>query len=146
MIFSKDITREALPEAVAAVLGELKERAAAGATVLALHGDLGAGKTTFVQELGRQLGVSEDITSPTFTIMKGYETTDETFKTLIHMDAYRIDDESELAPLHFVDILATSETLFCIEWAEKIAGALPGQILEVTLSVVDETTRHIEVD
>jgi len=131
---------------VGEVLSLAKSEPSAGAVVIALHGDLGAGKTTFVQELGRQLGVSEDITSPTFTIMKGYETTDRTFTHLIHMDAYRLEDEAELAPLHFADILATPKILFCIEWAEKITGALPAQVLEVTLGLVDETTRHIEVD
>ncbi len=111
------------------------------ATVVALHGDLGAGKTTFVQVLGKMLGVSEQITSPTFTIMKGYETTDETFTRLIHMDAYRIDDISELGPLRFSDILASPNTLFCIEWAEKIKDALPEEAIQLTLEVVDENTR-----
>jgi tRNA threonylcarbamoyladenosine biosynthesis protein TsaE len=116
-----------------------------GATVIALHGELGAGKTTFVQALGRALGVSEQITSPTFTIMKGYETTSTDFEHLIHMDAYRIDELSELGPLRFVDILATPKTLFCIEWAERIAEALPVQILNISLSVTSENTRSVHI-
>jgi tRNA A37 threonylcarbamoyladenosine biosynthesis protein TsaE len=73
--------------------------------------------------------------------MKGYETTDDSFTHLIHMDAYRIDDISELGPLRFADLLATSKTLFCIEWAEKIESALPEGIINLTLTVVDEYTR-----
>jgi tRNA threonylcarbamoyladenosine biosynthesis protein TsaE len=146
MKLARDISLEDLKSAARAVLTLAKENTPAGAVVIALHGDLGAGKTTFVQELGRQLGVGEDITSPTFTIMKGYETTDDSFTHLIHMDAYRLEDESELAPLHFADILATPRTLFCIEWAEKIQNALPPQVLSVTLRVIDEVTRHITVD
>ena len=116
-----------------------------GATIIALHGDLGAGKTTFVQTLGKALGVTEQITSPTFTIMKGYETTDADFEHLIHMDAYRLEDISELAPLRFSEILATPKTLFCIEWAEKIKDALPARVINLWLSVVDENTRSAHI-
>lgn len=121
--------------------GEAKERA----TVIALHGDLGAGKTTFVQALGKALGVTEQITSPTFTIMKGYETTDADFAHLIHMDAYRIEALDELGPLRFEDILNTPGTLFCIEWAEKIATALPTSVLNISLAVASETSRSVHI-
>lgn len=116
-----------------------------GATIIALHGDLGAGKTTFVQMLGKALGVTEQITSPTFTIMKGYETTDADFEHLIHMDAYRLEDISELAPLRFSEILATPKTLFCIEWAERIKDALPSRVINLWLSTVDENTRSAHI-
>ncbi len=142
---SKNISRDELGGPVSEVLVVLKERAAASATVLALHGDLGAGKTTFVQGLGKLLGVTDQITSPTFTIMKGYDTTDDVFTHLIHMDAYRIDDISELGPLRFDDILATPNTLFCIEWAERIKGALPSGVVNLTLEVVDENTRTVHL-
>lgn len=116
-----------------------------GATIIALHGDLGAGKTTFVQALGKALGVTEQITSPTFTIMKGYETTDADFEHLIHMDAYQLEDISELAPLRFSEILATPKTLFCIEWAERIKEALPSRVINLWLSTVDENTRSAHI-
>jgi tRNA threonylcarbamoyladenosine biosynthesis protein TsaE len=135
------IKKEELPALAAEVLMHARQAASAGATVLALQGDLGAGKTTFVQALGTVLGVSEQITSPTFTIMKVYETTDETFTRLVHMDAYRIEDIAELPPLRFTDILATPKTLFCIEWPEKIAEALSSDILKLSLAIVDEFSR-----
>ncbi len=138
---TKTISKDELQQLAKAVLQAAKEVQKEGATVIALHGDLGAGKTTFVQSLAHMLGVTEHVTSPTFTIMKGYETTSEVFQNLIHMDAYRIDDESELAPLRFNDILQAPGTLFCIEWAEKIAQALPANIIHLTLQVVDENTR-----
>ena len=127
------------------VLAELMTTTFEGAAVIALHGDLGAGKTTFTQALGRALGVLEQITSPTFTIMKGYETTDVGFIHLIHMDAYRIDDSNELGPLRFAEILSTPKTLFCIEWAEKITAALPEKVLNLSLSVASETTRNVRI-
>ncbi len=138
---TKVVAREELPSLAAEVLALAKSAASNNATVIALHGDLGAGKTTFVQTLGQLLGVGEQITSPTFTIMKGYETNDDTFATLIHMDAYRIDDISELGPLRFSEILNTPNTLVCIEWAEKIKDALPAGVINLTLEVADETTR-----
>jgi tRNA threonylcarbamoyladenosine biosynthesis protein TsaE len=109
--------------------------------VIALSGDLGAGKTTFTQALGRRLGITEDMTSPTFTIMKGYETTDDTFTHVVHMDAYRIESEEELRPLRFDEILKMPNTLLVVEWAELIKEAIPRNALYITLSIKDETTR-----
>lgn len=103
------------------------------ATVLALRGDLGAGKTAFVKLLGQQLGVSEPMVSPTFVVMKSYETTSDHFTTLVHMDAYRIETEADLAPLHFDAVLTAPKTLVCIEWAELISGALPSRYYELSL-------------
>ncbi len=141
IVMEREVQKDGLDQFAREVLSLLKKEVGDGAVVLALSGDLGAGKTTFTQALGRQLGITEDITSPTFTIMKGYETTDETFAHLIHMDAYRIEDEDELRPLRFTDILATPQTLMCVEWAELIKGALPAAALHLTLSIKDETTR-----
>ncbi len=142
------VEKTGLPSLAAEVLAFAEGAAHNGATIVALHGDLGAGKTTFVQTLGHLLGVAEQITSPTFTIMKVYETTNKTFTSLIHMDAYRLEDISELTPLRFSEILATPNTLFCIEWAERIDKALPAAVIHLTLEVVDENTRsaHITLD
>lgn len=112
----------------------VRRRAVSGATVLALRGDLGAGKTTLVKALAVRLGISETVTSPTFTIMKRYETGDGApFATLYHLDVYRIEDLSELTPLQFSELLTLDNTLICIEWAEKIAPLLPPHTIAVTL-------------
>lgn len=113
------------------------------ATVLALSGDLGAGKTTLVQALAKKLGVTEQVTSPTFTIMSKYETADSRFDQLIHMDAYRIEDEGELGPLHFGALLKQPNTLFCIEWAERISTALPKSVITIKLQVGDDENTRI---
>ena len=139
------VTIAELPALATELLAAATQSVKKGATVIALHGDLGAGKTTFVQTLGKVLGVTEQITSPTFTIMKGYETTNEIFTTLIHMDAYRIDETAELAPLRFSEILETPNTLFCIEWAEKISDALPSGVINLTLEVASENTRTVHI-
>lgn len=114
------------------------------ATVVGLSGDLGAGKTTFVQQLALELGVKDRVQSPTFTILKLYQTSHPKFKQLIHMDAYRIESLSELEPLRFTELLNMPETLFCIEWPEKIAEALPTHIL-VEFKTISEDERELTI-
>ncbi len=136
-----DITDEAtLPEVAAAVLAKLAEYQPGGAAaVLALHGDLGAGKTTFMQTLARTLGVAEDVTSPTFVVMKQYDLNHEAWRELVHMDAYRLESVDELGPLRFTEQLARPEVIIGIEWAEKIEAALPPHTLHLTFTLKGET-------
>lgn len=114
-----------------------------GATVLALSGNLGAGKTTLVQAIGVALGVSDVITSPTFVVMKRYQTANETYTELVHIDAYRIETANEMEVLGFSAVLATPGVLVCIEWPEKISPLIPKTAIRVTLETVDTVTRKI---
>lgn len=114
------------------------------AVVVALLGDLGAGKTTLVQLLAQKLGITEVVTSPTFTIMKGYEASSAHFTHLVHMDAYRIEDLSEVRPLRLEELFAQPKTLFCIEWAEKISAVLPAGTITIDIKTAQEV-RTIEV-
>lgn len=116
----------------------LKEEGSSCAVVVALSGDLGAGKTTLVQLLARGLGIGEVVTSPTFTIMKGYEASDKVFDRLVHMDAYRIESLDELKPLRLSEIFEAPGTLFCIEWAEKIAKVLPPETIFIDIKTKGE--------
>lgn len=95
------------------------------ATVVGLSGDLGAGKTTLVQALAQGLGVQETVVSPTFVIAKFYDTTHDTWKKLIHIDAYRIEDPKELEVLGWKDMLSDPNTLLIVEWPERIKDILP---------------------
>lgn len=122
-----------------------KSLAENAATVVTLTGDLGAGKTTFVQKLATALGVREVVQSPTFTIFKIYDTEHKLFKTLVHMDAYRIEDISELRPLNFYEILKSPNTLFCIEWAEKIKAAIPTSAVSLTFDHQSIDSRVVTV-
>jgi len=125
------------------VLQKLNARARTeAATVLALSGDLGAGKTTFVQMLGTLLRVREDITSPTFVIMKIYQLdaqTDSPFTELIHIDAYRIEVLDEMRVIGFSELLQKGNTLICIEWAEKIKELLPADTLCMHIAIEGES-------
>ncbi len=117
----------ALPALVEAVRHEAAALPAVAATVLLLSGPLGAGKTAFTKVLAQSLGVTETVTSPTFVVMKSYETTDERFPLLTHIDAYRIDDEAEAIPLHLTAVLGDPTRLVVVEWPERLPqlAALP---------------------
>ncbi len=122
----------------------MKKTTVKQATIMALSGDLGAGKTTFVQLLAKQLGVKEMVTSPTFTIMKLYDIPDNSnFRKLIHMDAYRIEDISELAPLQFAGLMDDKNNLLCIEWAEKIQVVLPASVIKLDIQILENEKREI---
>lgn len=128
------------------LIARLSERQHDDAVVVALHGDLGAGKTTLVQALARQLGVGETVTSPTFTIMKHYQTESDIFPTLTHIDAYRIEDENEMVVLGLKELLTDPQRLVCIEWAERFKGLLPSNIIDVTLTITQGEQRSIAVE
>lgn len=110
------------------------------ASVLALHGDLGAGKTTFMQTLARLLHIEETVISPTYVIMKKYTLPEdaEHFNVLVHIDAYRIEDIDEMRVLRFEEVLAEKDTIICIEWAEKIADLLPGHTVHMDIKINGE--------
>jgi tRNA threonylcarbamoyladenosine biosynthesis protein TsaE len=104
------------------------------ATVVALSGDLGAGKTTFVQTVARSLGVVEPVRSPTFIIMQIFEIPGGAFRKLIHIDAYRLKSLHELEVLGWKEIVADPANLIFIEWPEQVPGALGETAQKVTLS------------
>lgn len=104
------------------------------ATVVTLSGDLGAGKTTFTQGIARALGVEEHVTSPTFVLEKVYELTDQKWKRLIHIDAYRLVSEHELEVLGWHDMAADPGNLIIIEWPEMVAELIPADAVRVALS------------
>ena len=101
----------------------------ADATV-ALHGDLGAGKTTFVQGLARGLGITDPVTSPTFNIF----TLHRGPTNLLHLDAYRLDRPRQVDDLLLEDFMISPWCL-AVEWPEKIAGWLPPGALHLELGI-----------
>lgn len=115
------------------------------ATVVALKGELGAGKTNLAQAVGEILGVKENMHSPTFVIEKIYDIDFQGFKELIHIDAYRIEKEDELLHLGWNEILKEPTNLILIEWPENVPGLIPEDATRVNLTVIDENTRDIEI-
>lgn len=97
------------------------------ATVVGLSGHLGTGKTAFTKCVAKELGVTEDVTSPTFVIMKIYSvdsTKDFPWKKLVHIDAYRLERAQELEAIDFEKYAADPGNLILIEWPENVKGSL----------------------
>lgn len=110
-------------------LGEVLGQRLAAGDVICLTGDLGAGKTLFVQGLAAGLGVTDDVTSPTFTILQVY---DGGRLPLYHFDLYRLDDPGQLEDIGFTEY-AGGRGAAVIEWADKFAAAMPEERLWVEL-------------
>jgi len=115
-----------------------------GGTVVGFYGDLGSGKTTFIQNAARELGVIEDVTSPTFIIERIYKTKNPVFKTLVHIDAYRLDSGEDLQKLGFDEILKNPDTLIFIEWPERVSEILPDHI-RINCKFISEKSRSYEI-
>lgn len=113
------------------------------ATIVELIGDLGAGKTTFTKLLSEELGISETVVSPTFVIQKRYSVPNHPqFKTLIHIDAYRFENQSEVKVIALEEDTKNPENLILIEWPSKIQNHIPHSI-QIHFEHVNETTRKI---
>ncbi len=108
--------------------------------VVALEGDLGAGKTTFIQGMARGMGIKEQITSPTFVIMKRYGLSDGFF---YHLDCYRLNSSKDVLDLGFKEIIRPGN-IIVIEWAEKIKDILPENTLWLKFEYLDKDRREIE--
>jgi tRNA threonylcarbamoyladenosine biosynthesis protein TsaE len=118
-----------------------------GARILALSGDLGSGKTTFAKAVASELGISsEEVTSPTFVIMKNYDVGGRNhFKKLIHIDAYRLEKKVEIERLGWKELVSDYENLIVIEWPEHIKEAMPRDTTLIEFQFIDENTREIRV-
>lgn len=101
--------------------------------VVALEGDLGAGKTTLTKEIARLLGVPVEVTSPTFVVARWYETNDELWHRLVHIDAYRLESTAELTQINWQTIVRDPNTLVIVEWPERIRDALPPSTMWVRI-------------
>lgn len=112
------------------------------AYVVGLVGDLGAGKTTFVQALAKELGATESVTSPTFVLVQRYAIHHPVFSSLVHIDAYRLHPE-EVHTIGWDEYLADPKNLVLVEWPEKMEDMFPGDAPKLIFSVVDEETRAI---
>lgn len=110
-------------------------------TVLALTGDLGSGKTTFIKGIAMGLGLKDqdEVKSPTFTLMHIYPTR----IPLYHFDLYRLDRESDLHTIGFEDFVNDPSVIVCIEWAEKARKLLPRNTRRIQLEITGPRSRRI---
>lgn len=114
------------------------------AQVICCWGDLGSGKTTFVQGLAYGLGISKRLLSPTFIIVRHYDVLNSD-KKLHHFDLYRFQSENDLASIGLSEILVQQKTIVCIEWPERLGSHLPKSRIDVRCSVNADDSHSIEI-
>lgn len=122
-------------------LGEDIARKFKGGGILALYGDLGSGKTTFVQGLAKGLGINQKIISPTFIIARKYELGENNF---YHIDLYRIEKIIDVESIGLSEILNDRSNVVAIEWPEKIEKLLPKNTLNINFKYLKGDQRRIE--
>ncbi len=113
------------------------------ALVLGLEGDLGGGKTTFLQGFAKGLGIKEKITSPTFVIIKRFYVPYSIFHDFYHIDCYRIRKPKEIFNLGLKEIISNPRNIVAIEWADRIKKILPKNVLFLKFGFVGKTSRKI---
>lgn len=128
------------PERTEALARSIAERMRGG-EILLLRGPLGAGKTFFTSALAAALGVEDDIVSPTFVLLRSYET--ERGLTLHHLDFYRFESEADLETIG-VEELVTPESVTVVEWPERCPNAFDSMTLELTFKVTGDESREVE--
>lgn len=121
-----------------------------GGEILALQGNLGAGKTCFLQGLAKGLGIKDKVNSPTFNILKVYKITSNIKKRIspqvfCHIDTYRLRDERDLISLGIEEFFHDLKTITAIEWAEKVKKILPKKTIDLYFKQIDEDTREITI-
>ncbi len=113
------------------------------AAAIALHGELGAGKTVFARGFARGLGIDDYISSPTFTVVNEYLS--DSGSDFYHLDLYRIECENSAIAFGIDDYLDTASAIVLMEWAEKIKNILPENTIHVKINHVNMDTRNITI-
>ncbi len=150
MKYNNTFSKNQIHEIAHLVLTHASAQETGAAVVIALSGDLGAGKTTLTQSIAQELGITEDVISPTYVIMKKYGIVAPAFNSrfthLIHIDAYRVESVSEMSTLGWERVISEPSNLVIVEWPEKISSLIPPHTLSVSLSHHDQETRLIVVE
>lgn len=115
-----------------------------GVRFFTFKGDLGAGKTTCIQQLLFSFGV-QNVVSPTYVIAKVYDISFETYTKLVHIDAYRIQNEEELQTLGIQRYIDDEKTIICLEWPEKCPSFIPKVYTEIHIEHISLNERSFTV-
>jgi len=113
--------------------------------VFGLKGELGGGKTTFLQGFAKGLGIKERILSPTFVILKRFQLSGR-FKNFYHIDCYRLKKSKELLDLEFEEIISNSQNIVVVEWADQVKRIMPKNTVWIKFDFVDEEKRKITIE
>ena len=110
--------------------------------ILCLYGNLGSGKTTFVQGLAEEFGIKRRIISPTFIIVRSYKVNNMNF---YHIDLYRVQSKQDLLGVGIDEILKDEKNIVCIEWAEKLSDLIPQKRIDIRFKHLDNDKREIDI-
>jgi len=132
----KNYTLDQLPEIAKDVLQFSKHK------ILLFYGEMGAGKTTLIKELVKQLGVLDNVSSPTFSLVNEYHTNNS--EKVYHFDFYRIDNEEEAMDMGIEEYFY-SDSMCLVEWPNKVENLLPLKSVIVTITVNSDQQRTIEL-
>ena len=113
------------------------------AVIIGLEGDLGSGKTTFLQGFAAGLGIKEKILSPTFVILKKFKTAKAKGRWFYHVDCYRIKKAEEILELGFKEIISDSRNIIAIEWFGRIKKILPADCPILKFQIINKNSRKI---
>jgi len=122
----------------------LKIPAEKKAVVIGLEGDLGGGKTTFIQGFAQGLGIKERILSPTFVILKRFKIPKQK-NMFYHIDCYRIEKPEELLSLGLKEVISNSQNIIAIEWVKKVRKVLPKETILIKFKFIDKNKRRISL-
>ena len=112
------------------------------ASVIALYGDLGAGKTTFVQGLAKGLGYRGKVFSPTFIFVRPYKLENKQIETLNHIDLFRVEKPTDLKTIGLEDFLNDKRAISVIEWPERVGETLLGKAVKIFIKKLSESERE----
>ena len=132
-------------------MGEILASELSGGEIICLSGELGAGKTTFTQGLLSGLGVEGPYTSPTFIVLRHYEVksykvpkVESKIRNVYHIDTYRVNSQ-DIIDLGWEEIVSNDENVTVVEWADRIRGIIPEEVVWVSFEWVDEDKRKIKI-
>ena len=112
--------------------------------IIALTGDLGAGKTTFVQGFAKGLGIKDKIISPTFVLIKEHHFPNSE-QIFYHLDLYRLEEPIDISAIGLKDSFKNPQNIILIEWAEKLGDKLPIKTLKINIEKIDGESRKITI-
>ncbi|WP_439129633.1 tRNA (adenosine(37)-N6)-threonylcarbamoyltransferase complex ATPase subunit type 1 TsaE [Polaribacter sp.] len=133
---NKSYSLENLSEIATTLIASVKNK------TLLFYGEMGVGKTTLIKEICKQLGVLDNISSPTFSLVNEYQTSKN--ETIFHFDFYRITDETEALDMGIDDYFYNNDWCL-IEWPENVENLLPLESAEIHLSILENGQRNIQL-
>lgn len=132
-----NFTLQELPEAAKVFITEMSDH-----KVFAFHGEMGAGKTTFIHAVCEAMGVREPVTSPTFSLINQYQAAGG--EIIYHLDLYRIKDANEAVNAGIEDCLYSGNTCF-VEWPDKAPEIFPSETVHVSIEALGTNTRKLQI-